>query len=162
MCPPLFLFARVSLRVMLVKLLAIFHVSTHTKIFSGDVFLLFRRLEPIYKCFTFCRTEGGGDVIYKYREALFHGPLLPGPETRGLSLMHRDNIGGRIQGKLLSCTQKRQIEKFIFNGASLARPPACLLWSYENIRCLQQNYKHLFSTAVHVRTFIIEMFYNAI
>lgn len=73
------------------------------------------------------RAEGA-NVIYKYREALFHGPLLPGPETRGLSLMHRDNIGGRIQGKLLSCTQKRQIEKFIFNGqkASLARQPARL------------------------------------
>lgn len=66
-------------------------------------------------------------MIYKYREALFHGPLLPGPETRGLGLMHRDNIGGSIQGKLLSRTQKRQIEKFIFNGqkASSARPAFC-------------------------------------
>lgn len=118
----------------------------HTEIFFGDVFLP----SSDYKCFVLrCGSVIKemlllGCVFFLVFLFLFYSASVTTPETRGLSLMHRDNIGGNIDGKLFSCTQKQKIEKFIFNGHKASLRLALPLWSYENIRCLQQNYKHLF------------------
>lgn len=102
----------------------------HTKILCGDVSLppfvqLTVRQASQYTLtlFFFSAMMVEENVMYSYGVG---SPLLV-PETRGLSLMHRDNIGGpsRVRTVLPCVRKKRQIEKFIFNGhQSFFAPPA--------------------------------------
>lgn len=119
-----FLFVHFPLLI-LVKLLAIFHVSAHTK----------QVLETTFPCcclcFAFREKDQFINVLFGRREKknmmlLFEEGKLS-YETRGLSLMHRDNNVANIERR---CTQNmRKIEKFIFNGhkASLCLFPGLLL-----------------------------------
>lgn len=96
----LLLFARCLLPLlMLVKLLAIFHVSAHEKV-AGDAPLcstIAIEQRPIHKCFIFQEENGNRRLPCRFSR----------PKTWGLSLMHRDNT-------MLEATQHSRQTVFIY------------------------------------------------